>query len=231
MNFAAMRYRAAELANRPGVQDQYPQADWADHVNDAIGTFSWAVECNLNTITVQLIQNQPEYLLPLPYWKYFTDVLLGPADGSLLYALHETTEGEVRRNYPGWLLEPQATPTLYWMSDPTTLRVYPTPPDGSNIVTLRGVQEIAPLVLDSDVPAIPSTYHENLCQYAALQHLKTFLAGDDPYLVSLKNDYAKGVADCKDWFGDVNAEFQRTVTPRSLGRVPLGAYSVQRGAR
>jgi hypothetical protein len=231
MNFLQIIERAAFLARAAGATDAMPQPDWRVLANEGAQEFAWQSEYNIETLQVLSVYNAAEYDLVSPEWKYFYD---GASYGTT-QELYQITEAQLYRRDRLWLQAQPGLPLFFWTSDADTIRVYPPPSTSGDIMYFRGVRQVPILIADEDVPAIPKVYHRAIAYYAAAEYLQQVLEktaqGETSRAERYTEIFSGLVNDCNNWIGDDDAELQRAVTPRSTGRVPLGAYSVRRGAR
>jgi hypothetical protein len=220
VNFLELQQRAAFLASRPGYLQALPNPDWGDLVNGAIADFSWDTEYNVEETTFPTVVNQAEYPLATVGdprgWKFISDVAYGTTS-----SLYETTEQTERAKDPLWLVRPADTPARYYLVKPSTLRLVAKPSQGGVTLTVRGVREAPPLVLDTDVPAIPGTYHEAIAVRAATLHLEQYASEPQDWsrMNLYRQQYDGQVKDCKSWLAEDDAQLQRRTRRRLPDRI------------
>jgi hypothetical protein len=81
----------------------------------------------------------------------------------------KATKHQLDRIMPAWRQMDPGAP-MYYLQNDLTIRLIPTPAQAQDaqILTVRAQRlPLANLVNDTDVPEIPSSYHEDLCYYIA----------------------------------------------------------------
>lgn len=195
--YAELRDLAEALAELEGYTDAVRRPNWGKLVNEAYVEFCWETACireeDANILTVA---GQAEYVLSGAEWRFLLDVMVDET------TLERVSEASVRRAYPDWLRTPAGLPSLYWRPRPKLLRLYPRPAEGGKTVRIYGIRAPKPLYADSDVPEIPSVYHESLAQRAYFMAAQRWARGDGRQaLLDQIDQYLKKLSQLRDEFG------------------------------
>ena len=101
----------------------------------------------------------------------------------------KATKHQLDRIMPAWRQMDPGAP-MYYLQNDLTIRLIPTPAQtqDAQILTVRAQRlPLAALSADTDVPEIPSSYHEDLCYYVAARAL--MLPDEDTQMDKLAEKY------------------------------------------
>ncbi len=172
MNYQQIIERAAYLAKQAGYQSVEPAPDFPMEVNVALGDFSWDVEWRKDQGTVATVSGTKEYLLSAAGTPMYKSVAFMARDSNSEMIL--TDEEQMSRRDILWYIRPIGVPVYFWMSQPNTIILHPTP-DDVYTMAFRGVRAAAALSAATDIPPIAETYHEGIALRAAIRILEPWL--------------------------------------------------------
>ena len=175
MTFAQLQARATLLASLEGWSDAVPAPDWAALVNQAYIQFSWDGECLITNTTITTVSNQAAYTLA-GQWRRLMDVVYD--SGGANSPVRHSSEDFERYLRADWRVQPNGTPVRYTFNPFNALTLVPAPATAGLTVTVRGVAEATPLVVGTDVPAIPDVLHEAIALKAAVFQGKVYAQGE-----------------------------------------------------
>lgn len=208
-----------QLLRLEGWGDTNPPPDLPGLVNEGLRLFSWRAEYNRDTLETTTTSGTAEYTLTNPPdWKLVTQVIYNDTS-----VLEETTEQELDREAPLWLVQSAGTPTHFLISQPNTLRLHPKPDTSSVALDIRGVRTAAGLSASTDEPACPAVFHEGIALYGAWVQGKAYAVGEARERLAAYLEEANGYADeCRNYLaGQESQSLQRIVRRRRAERIPL----------
>lgn len=179
MNKLQIIERAAYLAKQSGYQELVdPAPDWPTEFDIAYGDFSWDVEWNKAQASVSTVSGTKEYLLSSAGTPMYKSVAFAVRDSVTELIL--TDEEQMSRRDILWYIRPNGPPVYFWLSQPNTILLHPTP-DAVYTITYRGVKAATALSALTDIPPIPETYHEGIALRAAIRIIESWIPSiEDP---------------------------------------------------
>lgn len=190
MTFAQLKARAAVLAKLEGWSEVSPSPDWASLTNRAYEMWSWDSECLIGSETLTSAPNTAEYSLTNSY-KNLLDVTFGAS------GLFRSVEEFERNLSPTWRTQTAATPLRWVLSGFNKLTLIP-PPNSAATITVRGASLPPALAAETDIPQVPSLYHEAIALKAAYLHGMVYAQGESMgRLDRMDAIYKADVAQCR----------------------------------
>ena len=178
MDFLELRDTLKDLVKVGGFADSDPPPDLARYINEAYREVASETEYNFEDTTVTTVSGTAEYALTtagdLRDWTRVTNVLYG-TDKNPLRLTSELEETTLDNKWPQG---DAGTPSRYFLSKPNYIRLCPKP-DEAVTVYIHGCRNPAELSADSDVPTLPTRYHEAISLRAAWNYLRRVATGDE----------------------------------------------------
>ena len=227
MQFSDLRMRSAFLAGVAVAAGDVPAPDWPTLVNQAYSDLSWDTEFNEEEVTVSTVSNQAEYTITGAYFKAIKECAYVPASGSGAIRLTHSSENEEKQRDPLWFTRTgTSSPSRFLTPRPNVLRLIDKPNVSGDSVTVRGTRGVGALVNDTDLPAIPDTFHEAIALRAATLYALPLVEMDGmPRLEIYREQYQGFVAAIKQWMGGQRYSGMRRQVQRGYrGRTPLQGY-------
>lgn len=174
MTFGALKDRITELLTLEGWTNTDTPPNEDDLGNAALAQFSWEAEYLRGSVDVTTVIGTHTYTLvgtDLASWKRITAVAC--TDGSIL---EQSSEEELTLDEPGWFVNGNSVPRLYWSPKPDYIRLYPTP-SAVKVYRVIGVK-CEPDRTDNDTLIPPAVFHDHIARLGAAIYAETYAITD-----------------------------------------------------
>ena len=176
MNFQQIKARTQVLLSLENWTDVSPVPDVATLVNRAYEMFCWDSEIVVSSETLNSVINQSEYTLTTNF-KAILDVSFSAV------GLRRSEENYERYLSANWQAT-AGTPVRYVRTSINRIALIPRANAVASIVA-RGISIPSALINETDVPTIPSIYHEAIALKAAILHAQIYAKNDSMQRLNL----------------------------------------------